>query len=98
MRAEKTVRLNANAADVWTAFNDWGGVWRFQPWVVRSPLLSKNNEGVGAKTVDIRSKSSSSEFSPVPKSPSLSPFYPRLVAFRSLACRRDVRTARSSDV
>lgn len=48
MHAEKTVRLNAKAADIWAAFNDWGGVWRFQPWVVRSPLLSQNNEGVGA--------------------------------------------------
>ncbi len=48
MRAEKTVRLNAKSADIWAAFNDWGGVWRFQPWVVRSPLLSDKNEGLGA--------------------------------------------------
>ena len=48
MHAKKTVRVNAKAADIWAAFNDWGGVWRFQPWVVRSPLLSANNEGVGA--------------------------------------------------
>ncbi|MEM7746734.1 MAG: SRPBCC family protein [Pseudomonadota bacterium] len=49
MHAEMTKRVNASAEDVWTAFNDWGGIWRFQPWVVRSPLLSQNNEGVGAK-------------------------------------------------
>ena len=48
MRVEKTVRVNATADKIWSAFNDWGGVWRFQPWVVRSPLLSSNNEGVGA--------------------------------------------------
>ena len=48
MRVEQTARVNAQAKDVWAAFNDWGGVVRFQPWVVRSPLLSKNNEGVGA--------------------------------------------------
>lgn len=49
MHAEMTKRVNASAADVWSAFDDWGGIWRFQPWVVRSPLLSQNNEGVGAK-------------------------------------------------
>jgi carbon monoxide dehydrogenase subunit G len=48
MRAELTKRVNARAEDVWAAFNDWGGIWRFQPWVVRSPLLSVNNVGVGA--------------------------------------------------
>ncbi|MEM9715209.1 MAG: SRPBCC family protein [Pseudomonadota bacterium] len=48
MRLEHTVRVNAKAADIWTTFNDWGGVWRYQPWVVTSPLLSSNNEGVGA--------------------------------------------------
>ncbi|KIC47160.1 hypothetical protein RA28_05585 [Ruegeria sp. ANG-S4] len=49
MHAEMTKRVNASAEDIWAAFNDWGGIWRFQPWVVRSPLLSQNNEGVGAK-------------------------------------------------
>ena len=49
MRAEMTKRIDAAAEDVWAAFNDWGGIWRFQPWVVRSPLLSQKNEGVGAK-------------------------------------------------
>ena len=49
MRAKLTKRINATAEDAWAAFNDWGGIWRFQPWVVRSPLLSQNNEGVGAK-------------------------------------------------
>ena len=48
MRLEHTVRVNAKAAEIWTTFNDWGGVWRYQPWVVTSPLLSSNNEGVGA--------------------------------------------------
>ncbi|MEM7436105.1 MAG: SRPBCC family protein [Myxococcota bacterium] len=48
MHVEKTIRVNAPIEDVWNAFNDWGGVWRFQPWVQRSPLLSPNNEGVGA--------------------------------------------------
>ena len=49
MRAELTKRVDAPAQDIWAAFNDWGGIWRFQPWVVRSPLLSQNNDGVGAK-------------------------------------------------
>lgn len=48
MRVEKTLRVKANSADVWSKFKDWGGVWQFQPWVVRSPLLSEGNEGVGA--------------------------------------------------
>ncbi|MEO1028748.1 MAG: SRPBCC family protein [Pseudomonadota bacterium] len=48
MRVEKTLRLKAKPEDVWTKFKDWGGVWRFQPWVVRSPLLSETSEGVGA--------------------------------------------------
>ena len=33
---------------IWGAFMDWGGVWRFQPWVVRSPLLNEISEGVGS--------------------------------------------------
>ena len=49
MYAKMTKRIDAEASEVWMAFNDWGGVWRFQPWVIRSPLLSTNNEGVGAK-------------------------------------------------
>ena len=48
MIVEKTVRVNASSMNIWKAFSDWGGVWRYQPWVVRSPLLSNNNEGVGA--------------------------------------------------
>jgi ribosome-associated toxin RatA of RatAB toxin-antitoxin module len=48
MRLEHTVRVNAKASDVWAKLNDWGGVWRYQPWVINSPLLSANNEGVGA--------------------------------------------------
>ncbi|MEM8836800.1 MAG: SRPBCC family protein [Pseudomonadota bacterium] len=49
MYVEMTNRVNASADKVWNAFCDWGGVWQFQPWVVRSPLLSANNEGIGAK-------------------------------------------------
>ena len=49
MHAEMKKRVNAAAEDIWAACNDWGGIWRFQPWVVRSPLLSQNNDGVGAK-------------------------------------------------
>ena len=48
MRFEKTVRVKAPANKIWDAFYDWGGVWRFQPWVVRSPILSSTTEGVGA--------------------------------------------------
>ncbi len=48
MLIEKTVRLKASPTDIWSKFQDWGNVWRFQPWVVRSPLLSDAGSGVGA--------------------------------------------------
>lgn len=48
MRATQTLRIKGSAERVWDAFSDWGGIWRFQPWVTRSPLLSEHNEGVGA--------------------------------------------------
>ena len=48
MRVEKTVRVKAPANKVWDAFYDWGGVWRFQPWVLQSPILGSTTQGVGA--------------------------------------------------
>ena len=48
MKIEKTCTVSATLEQVWAAMIDWGGVWKFQPFVVRSPLLSAHNEGVGA--------------------------------------------------
>lgn len=47
MKVSHARTLNSDAEQVWKAFVDWGGVWQFQPWVVRSPILSDIAEGVG---------------------------------------------------
>ena len=48
MQVEKSLQIQAPAQVVWQHFYDWGNVWRFQPWVVRSPLLTNIEDGVGA--------------------------------------------------
>lgn len=48
MQVKKSLQIQAPAKEVWIHFYDWGNVWRFQPWVVRSPLLTNIEEGVGA--------------------------------------------------
>lgn len=48
MHVEKNVRLNAGSSKIWEALSDWGGVWRFHPWVLRSPILGPVSKGVGA--------------------------------------------------
>lgn len=48
MRVETTVHVNAASSEIWSVLSDWSGVWRYQPWVLRSPQLSDQNEGVGA--------------------------------------------------
>ena len=48
MHIEKSVQIRAPVEEVWSHFYDWDNVWRFQPWVVRSPLLTNVENGVGA--------------------------------------------------
>ena len=43
--------INAPLPQVWNVIKDFGGVHKFHPKVESSPLLSDNNEGLGAARV-----------------------------------------------
>lgn len=47
----RTLAVNASHAHTWNIIKDFGGVHRWHPSVETSPLLSSNNEGLGAKRV-----------------------------------------------
>ncbi len=47
----KTRNMNVASQKVWNALKDFGGVYKYHPSVETSPLLSQNNEGVGAKRI-----------------------------------------------
>lgn len=44
-----TIEVNAPAERVWEVVSDFGGVHKFHPLVETSPLLTKNDRGLGAK-------------------------------------------------
>jgi len=48
---QRTLTIPAPAAAVWNTLKDFGGIHRWHPKVERSPLLSSNNEGLGAERV-----------------------------------------------
>ena len=43
------VRIDAPKDKVWAAMADFGGIWRFNPSVVKSYSLTEANHGVGAE-------------------------------------------------
>ncbi len=44
-----TKEIAAPASSIWSVLADFGGVHRYHPRVAKSPLLSDENSGVGAK-------------------------------------------------
>ena len=49
IKVEKTVLVNAGINHVWNIISDVGGVDKYHPLVDKSPQLSKNASGIGAK-------------------------------------------------
>ena len=47
----RTLIVQTSKAQTWNVLKDFGGVYRWHLKVETSPLLSKNNEGLGAKRV-----------------------------------------------
>ena len=50
-KLNQTHVIDAPLEQVWNVVKDFGGVHRFHPKVETSPLLSQNNEGLGAARV-----------------------------------------------
>ena len=43
--------MNVPAEKVWQVLADFGGIYKYHPGVETSPLLSENNEGLGARRI-----------------------------------------------
>ncbi|MCJ8340942.1 MAG: SRPBCC family protein [Pseudomonadales bacterium] len=48
MKVFQSVKIDSKLKDVWHIFSDMEGIVNYHPWVIRSPLLSDCNMGVGA--------------------------------------------------
>ncbi len=48
MKVSQSVKISSKLKDVWHTFSDMSGIVNYHPWVVRSPLLSDRNTGIGA--------------------------------------------------
>lgn len=48
MKVFQSVKIDSKLKDVWHTFSDMSGIVNYHPWVVRSPLLSECNTGIGA--------------------------------------------------
>ena len=48
MKVFQSVIIDSKLKDVWHNFSDMAGIVNYHPWVIRSPLLSDCNVGVGA--------------------------------------------------
>ncbi|MCJ8347342.1 SRPBCC family protein [bacterium] len=49
MKVEVSKKLNVDVDRVWKSFENFGEIYKFHPLVEKSPLLSKNASGIGAK-------------------------------------------------
>jgi len=49
LHVEKTIPINAPIQKVWQVIDDFGGVYKYHPVVEKSPMLSENATGLGAK-------------------------------------------------
>lgn len=49
INVEKTVLVNAGIAQVWDIISNIGDVYKYHPLVSKSPQLSENASGIGAK-------------------------------------------------
>ena len=48
MKVSIAIQVDSELKDVWAAFSSMSGIVNYHPWVINSPLLSKNDTGVGA--------------------------------------------------
>lgn len=46
---QESIRVTVPAGKAWTVLNDFGGIERYAPTIERSPILSEQKTGIGAK-------------------------------------------------